>query len=400
MLKDIQPAPADAIMGLTADFREDTNPNKINLGVGVYQDSSGKTPLLESVVEAEQIILQNEKSKAYLPIPGSPEYGRSVRTLLFGREDSRVDSGVAVTSHTPGGTGALRVGADLLRRFYPESKVWLSEPTWANHKGIFPSAGFDLESYPYYDPETHGLDFEAMRAQLEKVPADDIVLLHACCHNPSGVDISDEQWNVVAEIARDRGWVPFLDFAYQGFRRGLDQDAAGLRILADAGVECLVASSFSKNFSLYNDRVGALTLLLDERQKAEAAFSHLKKVIRTNYSNPPAHGGLIVNTILNDARLREMWAGEVENMRQRITRMRRLFVEKMREYCPEHDFSFIEQQGGMFSFSGLTSKQVEYLRKERSIYIVGSGRINTAGILESNIDYLCESIKQALDQFE
>lgn len=398
MLEHIEPAPADAILGLTAAFKEDPNPKKINLGVGVYQDSTGKTPLLESVVEAEQKILETEKTKSYLPIPGAPEYGRGVRALLFGEGNPLVDSGEAVTAHTPGGTGALRVGADFLHKFYPDANVWLSDPTWANHKGIFPSGGFKLASYPYYDSVRHGLDFEAMKNQLEKVPAGDIVVLHACCHNPTGVDLTEEQWKEVAQIANEMGWIPFLDFAYQGFRRGLEEDTAGLRILLEAGDECLVASSFSKNFSLYHERAGALTLVLADKQKADAAFSHLKKTIRTNYSNPPAHGGLIVNTILSDERLKSKWISEVAQMRERIADMRALFVEKMREYCPTEDFSFIEKQGGMFSFSGLTASQVEYLRQERSIYIVGSGRINMAGILEENVDYLCESIKMALEQ--
>lgn len=398
MLEKIQPAPADAILGLTSAYKEDPNPKKINLGVGVYQDDTGKTPLLESVIQAEQKILKSEQSKSYLPIPGDPAYGRGVRGLLFGETDPLLDSGQAATCHTPGGTGALRVGADFLHKFYPEAKVWLSKPTWANHKGIFPSAGFDLESYPYYNPQSHGLDFEAMRDCLETIPANEIVVLHACCHNPTGVDLTGEQWSEVAEIANQKGWIPFLDFAYQGFRDGIREDAGGLKRLLEADIECMVASSFSKNFSLYYERVGALTLILDTADKAQSAFSHLKKTIRTNYSNPPAHGGLIVNTILSDDELRAKWEAEVAQMRGRIARMRKLFVERMRKYCPDEDFGFIEQQGGMFSFSGLTADQVEYLRKERSIYIVGSGRINTAGILEDNLDYLCESIKMALEK--
>lgn len=396
MLENVQPAPPDAILGLTDAYKTDSNPKKINLGVGVYQDSDGRTPLLNSVLKAEQRILKTEKSKSYLPIPGAPEYGRLVRELLFGEDAPQIDSGAAVTCQTPGGTGALRVGADFLGKFYPDAQVWLSDPTWANHKGIFSSVGFELKSYPYYDANTHDLDFDGMRTAIERVPAGDIVLLHVCCHNPSGVDIDSDHWRAVAQIAHERGWIPFLDFAYQGFGSGLDQDAAGLRILAEAGVEFVVASSFSKNFSLYYERAGALTLVLSDAEKGAAAFSHLKKTVRTNYSNPPAHGGLIVSSILGDEQLKSEWESEVAEMRSRLTNMRKLFVEKMGEYCPDRDFSFIARQYGMFSFSGLTPKQVAWLRSERSIYIVGSGRINTAGINAANVDYLCESIKSAI----
>jgi len=397
MLENIQPAPPDAILGLTEAFKEDDNPRKINLGVGVYQDSDGRTPLLKSVARAEERLLEIEESKSYLPIPGAPQYGRAVRELLFGKDAPQIDSGSAVTCHAPGGTGALRVGADFLRKFHPDSKVWLSAPTWANHKGIFPAAGFELAPYPYYDPETHGLDFEAMKTALESVPANDIVLLHACCHNPTGVDLDQQQWDELVEIAKRRGWIPFLDFAYQGFGVGLEEDASSLRKLVSQGLEFIIASSFSKNFSLYYERAGALTVVLKNGERAAAAFSHLKKTVRTNYSNPPAHGGLIVATILSDPELKSLWESEVAAMRERLAGMRKLFVEKMRHYCPELDFSFIEKQHGMFSFSGLTPDQVAWLRDERSIYIVGSGRINTAGIREGNIDYLCESIKAAME---
>ncbi len=398
MFEDIQPAPADAILGLTEAFRADSNPKKVNLGVGVYQDSDGKTPILTTVMKAEQRLLADEQTKSYLPISGSPEYGQLVRGLLFGTDDPDVNSGAAITCHTPGGTGALRVGADFLRKFYPNSTVWLSDPTWANHSGIFPAAGFALNNYPYYNPETHGLNFKAMTAQLMKIPAKDIVLLHACCHNPTGVDIPDDAWREIAEIANERGWIPFLDFAYQGFRQGINEDAVALKILSAAGVEYLVASSFSKNFGLYRERTGALTLVLTDRDKAEAAFSHLKKSVRTNYSNPPAHGALIVSAILSDPALRSEWEAEVGVMRNRIADMRRLFVEKMRQCCPDQNFDFIEKQNGMFSFSGLSPAQVKYLRDKKSIYIVGSGRINTAGIRENNINYLCESLKQAIEK--
>lgn len=396
MLANIQPAPPDAILGLTEAFKADRNPSKVNLGVGVYKDAAGNTPVLESVRAAERILLEIEKTKSYLPISGSPGYGRSVRGLVFGESSALIDNGRAVTCQAPGGTGALKVGADFLRKMYADSRVWLSSPTWANHRGIFCNAGFPVSEYSYYEEGMHGLDFVAMCADLQAVPADDIVVLHACCHNPTGADLDASQWMIVADIARERGWIPFLDFAYQGFGSGLDEDACGVRILAEAGVEFLVASSFSKNFSIYYERAGALTLVLDAAAKASAAFSHIEQAARTNYSNPPAHGALIVETILNDPSLRLVWEDEVTEMRRRLAKVRTMFVERMHQLCPDRDFSFIEKQWGMFSYSGLTRDQVAFLRKERSIYIVDSGRISTAGIIDDNIDYLCESIRDAL----
>ncbi len=396
MLANIQPAPPDAILGLTEAFRADRNPRKVNLGVGVYKDAAGHTPVLESVRAAERILLEIEKTKSYLPISGSPGYGMSVRGLLFGEDSAMVGDGRAVTCQAPGGTGALKVGADFLKKMYPDSKVWLSTPTWANHSGIFSNAGFEVDNYAYYDDRLHRLGFDAMCSDLNSVPADDIVVLHSCCHNPTGADLDAAQWQVVSEIAAEKGWVPFLDFAYQGFGAGISEDARAVRMLAKAGLEFLVASSFSKNFSIYYERAGALTIVADDSAKATAAFSHIELTARTNYSNPPAHGALIVETILNDPSLRRLWESEVAEMRKRLAKMRALFVERMHQYCPDRDFSFIEKQWGMFSYSGLTREQVAFLRNERSIYVVDSGRISTAGIIDENIDYLCESIRDAL----
>jgi aspartate/tyrosine/aromatic aminotransferase len=396
VLESITAAPPDAILGLTEAFKSDKNPKKVNLGVGIYKDETGVTPVLESVKKAEEKLLTAEDTKSYLPIPGMPEYGREVRALVFGEGHELVESGRAVTAHTPGGTGGLKVGADFLKQFLPDSKVWLSRPTWANHKGIFQNAGFEIAEYPYYDATKKGIEFYTMHEALNDIPANDIVLLHACCHNPTGIDLGPEEWTEVANVAKARGWIPFVDFAYQGFSEGLNEDRQGLLTVANAVEEMLVASSFSKNFGLYRERTGALTLVGKNADQAAAGFSHMKKRIRTNYSNPPAHGGLIVLTVLQDKKLRSIWEKEVDKMRERITSARGSLVEGLKKRNVPVDFSFMENQRGMFSFSGLSESQVEFLRDKKSIYIVKSGRINVAGITPDNIDYLCDSIAEAL----
>lgn len=397
IFNELTAAPPDAIMGLTEAYRKDTNPDKINLGVGVYQDDTGVTPVLNSVKAAEEWILTAEKTKSYLSISGAPEYKAHVQGLLFGVDHPVISDGRARTAHTPGGTGGLRVGAEFLKRIRPDATVWMSNPTWANHAGIFAAAGFEIQTYPYYDPTTKGLDYEAMREALKKVPADDIVLLHVCCHNPTGVDLSDEQWKDVGMIASAQGWIPFLDFAYQGLGDDLERDRMGLLRLADEVPELLVASSFSKNFGLYRERTGALTLVASDTQAVSAAFSHIEKTIRVAYSNPPAHGGLIVTTILDDAALRAQWETEVAGIRDRINSVRAALVTELNARGVERDFSFIHQQKGMFSFSGLSDTQVAFLREQKAIYIVKGGRINVAGITSSNIGYLCDAIAEALN---
>ncbi|NLF31990.1 MAG: aspartate/tyrosine/aromatic aminotransferase, partial [Planctomycetes bacterium] len=314
----------------------------------------------------------------------------------FGPGHAVLEAGRAATAQTPGGTGALRVAGDLIRRTGPDATVWLSNPTWANHAGVFEASGLKTASYPYYDKASKGLDFGAMTAALATVPAGDVVLLHACCHNPSGMDPTPRQWAALAEVAVKAGWTPLFDFAYQGFGDGLDEDAVGVRAFADAGLSLLVASSFSKNFGLYNERVGALTLVARSADDARAAMSHAKKCIRANYSNPPAHGGKIVVTILGDPKLRAMWEAEVTAMRNRINGMRRLFVQTLADVGVKRDFSFITGQKGMFSFSGLTVEQVHKLRSDWAIYIVDSGRINVAGMTTANMPRLCEAIKAVL----
>jgi aspartate aminotransferase/aromatic-amino-acid transaminase len=350
------------------------------------------------VKRAEEQLLQLEQSKSYLPIVGDSSYASGVQELLFAGVEEVLEKGLAVTAHAPGGTGALRVGAELVKRFRPQAKVWLSSPTWANHKGVFATAGFSLGDYSYYDAVTKELDFPAMQESLGKIPAGDIVLLHACCHNPSGVDPNKDQWHEVARLAAQQGWIPFLDFAYQGFAESVEADRLAIEEFARAGVEFLVASSFSKNFGLYNERAGALTLVCKNKTEAEVAMSHLKTTIRVLYSNPPAHGGLVVAAILKNPELRSLWMRELGEMRERIIAMRAALVDGLKARGVAEDFSYIKRQNGMFSFSGLSDAAVGWLRDKRSIYVVGGGRINVAGLTGTNIDYVCDSITQALKQ--
>lgn len=396
MFNDLQMAPPDPILGLTEAFKLEPNPNKINLSTGVYKDEDNNTPILKCVHAAEQRLLDTEKTKSYLPIPGLAEYGAAVRVLLFGADHEIVTGKRAVTAQTPGGTGALRVAADFIAKHYPDASVWLSDPTWANHNAIFSAAGITVKTYPYYDHATKGLNFEGMAGALKQVPAGDVVLLHGCCHNPSGMDPDAAQWQELAKIADAQGFLPLFDFAYQGFGKGLSEDAVGLRTFATPGRELLVCSSFSKNFGLYNERVGALTLVATDKDAAEVAFSNLKVSIRSNYSNPPMHGAAIVTTVLNDPELRKQWEEELAAMRDRINGMRHLLADTLKAKGVDRDFSFMTEQSGMFSFSGLTKDQVERLRAEHAIYIVGSGRINVAGITPSNVGPLCEAIASVL----
>ncbi len=396
MWKGVQAAPADSIFGLTEAFKKDPNPRKVNLGVGVYQDDEGNTPILECVKKAERMLLDRECTKSYLPISGDPLYGACVQRLLFGGDGEAMVSKRAVTAHAPGGTGALRVGAQLLQKFRPQAKVWVSSPTWANHVGIFADSGFELRDYAYYNAETHGLDSEAMFRCLEEIPPGDIVLLHACCHNPSGVDPDEEQWRRLADIARKKQWLPFLDFAYQGFGEGVEKDRVAVEMLAAAGIDFVVASSFSKNFGLYNERTGAITIVAPSAAEAGVAMSHLKKTVRSLYSNPPAHGGLTVAAILDSQELRGIWLEELNDMSERIVDMRKALVDGLAARGAAGDFSYITQQRGMFSFSGLDDETVAWLRNNKGIYVVGGGRINLAGLTTKNVDYVCDAISEAL----
>lgn len=392
MFERIEPAPSDPILGLTEAFKADPNPKKINLSVGVYQDGSGKTPILESVRQAGKLVLERQKTMSYLPIPGSPAYAAAVQRLMFGEGHEVEASGRAATSHTPGGTGALRVAADLIHQQMPKATVWMTQPTWPNHPQIFAAAGVPTKTFPYFDAKTNALAFEAALDAIKMIPAGDVVLLHGCCHNPTGIDPTPEQWKKLADAVYGAGLLPLLDFAYQGFADGIAEDAAGLNAFARPGAELIVCSSFSKNFGLYCERVGALTVVATEKTGAETVQSQVKTCIRANYSNPPAHGAELVTTVLGEPALRKQWEGEVAQMRDRINGMRQLLVTTLQAKGVPGDYSFITRQRGMFSFSGLTPEHVKALKEKYAIYIVGSGRINVAGITNDNVGPLCEAI--------
>lgn len=396
MFEKLEMAPPDSILGLTEAFKKDPNPNKINLGVGVYKDAQDRTPVLDCVKKAEEHLLANEKTKDYLPISGAPEYGALVQKMVLGAKHEILASGRSRTAHTPGGTGALRVAGDFLKHTFTHKTVWVSDPTWANHPSIFQAAGLEVKTYPYYDAANTCLAFDKMIEALKSIPEGDVVLLHACCHNPSGMDPDAGQWKAIAEVVRSRGLFPLFDFAYQGFGDGIEEDAAGLRAFLWEDCEMLISSSFSKNFGLYNERTGALTVVGASSDAAERAFSHIKTRIRANYSNPPCHGGAIISEILGDPELRALWKKEVEAMCARIHAMRQLFVETLKKKGVQRDFSFLTRQKGMFSFSGLTKDQVDVLRTKYAIYIVGNGRINVAGMTESNMDALCTAIAEVI----
>lgn len=396
MFEKFTPAPPDAILGLTEGFRKDTNPNKINLGVGVYKDATGNTPIPASVKEAEDRLLHSEKSKTYLPIDGLPAFNLATQNLLFGADHAILRDKRAVTAQAPGGTGALRVAADTIAKLMPGAAIWISTPTWPNHPSVFQASGLEVKSYPYFDPKSNALDFDAMMATLRQIPEGDVLLIHGACHNPTGVDLSPAQWQAVAEVVVERKILPLIDFAYQGFADGLEEDAVGLRTIANSGIDFLVANSYSKNFGLYSERTGALTAVAQNEEAAQTFLSHIKQAIRANFSNPPSHGGAIVATVLNDPQLRAQWEREVGEMRDRINGLRHLFVETLNEKGVERDFSFITRQRGMFSFSGLTPDQVKALRDDYAIYIVGSGRISVAGMSESSMDYLCAAIADVI----
>lgn len=392
----IELAPPDPIIGLTEAFNNDANPKKVNLGAGVYQDGEGRVPILQVVREAQERLLEKEETKNYMPIDGIPAFNQQVQALLLGADSGVLAGARAVTAQALGGTGALKVGADFLKRFFSASQVWISDPSWENHRQLFEAAGFTVNNYPYYDPETRGLGFTSMLDTLKGLPARSVVVLHACCHNPTGVDPSREEWTRLVDLFQTTGLIPFFDLAYQGFSEGIEADACAVRAFAEAGVPCLVAQSFSKSFALYRERVGALTVVTASEEEAKRVRSQIKRLIRTNYSSPASHGAQLVASVLADADLRARWEGELAEMRQRIRRMRELFVRRMREKGVEQDFSFIERQSGMFSYSGLSRETVDRLRGEYGIYIVGSGRVCVAALNEKNLDYVCEAIAEAL----
>jgi len=392
MFSAVEMAPRDPILGLTEAFNADPRASKVNLGVGIYYDDNGRIPLLEAVRRAERARVDAAPARGYLPIEGFGAYNQAVQQLLFGADSPLLAAGRVATFEALGGTGALRVGADFLRRLYPEAGVWISDPSWENHRALFEAAGFGVQAYPYYDPATHGLRFDAMLEALRALPAHSIVVLHACCHNPTGVDLNATQWDAVVSIVRERGLVAFLDMAYQGFAEGIDPDAMAVRKFADSGLAFFVSSSFSKSFSLYGERVGALSIVTADRDEAARVTSQVKRVIRTNYSNPPTHGAAIVASVLATPELRELWERELAGMRDRIRAMRTGLVQRLRENGVNQDFSFVERQRGMFSYSGLNPKQVERLRDECGIYAVGTGRICLAAMNSRNIDAVAKAI--------
>lgn len=395
MFEHLSAAPPDPILGITDAFNRDPNPEKINLSVGVYQDASGKTPVLQSVKRAEQKLLETEKSKNYLGIDGLASYRDHVRQLLFGNE---IPAERVAILQTPGGTGGVRLAAEFLAHASPHSKVWYSNPTWANHGAIFQAAKLETDVYPYLNGSRTGLDFDALIETLSnQARRGDAVLLHACCHNPTGIDPNAEQWSVLASLMQQKGLLPIVDFAYQGFGRGLDADREGLKALLAACPEMLVASSFSKNFGLYSERVGAMALVGGSPESASVGMTQLKRIVRTLYSNPPRHGASIVSEILGDEGLSRLWKEELDEMRRRIAEMRQQFVATMGTLRPDYSFSFLLDQLGMFSYSGLTPLQVDRLKKEFSLYIVGTGRINVAGLTPGNLGKVCDAINAVLD---
>jgi aromatic-amino-acid transaminase len=384
-------APSDPILGVTEAFVADHNPRKVNLGVGVYTDDAGKIPLLECVRHAESERLKSVPHRGYLPIDGLGAYDKAVQELVFGSRKENI-----VTVQALGGTGGLRIGADLLKRINPDAAVWISDPSWENHRQLFEAAGFTVNNYPYYDSTTHGLDFPAMRAALEGLAAGSIVVLHACCHNPTGVDLTQEQWQAVLEIVRSRGLVPFLDLAYQGFAESLEADGYAARLFAEAMSPVFLSSSFSKSFSLYGERVGALSVVTASAEEAVRVLSQVKRVVRANYSNPPTHGSQVVATVLGTPNLRSLWDRELGVMRERMKAMRKLLVEKIKARVPTADFGFVLRQRGMFSYSGLTTEQVRRLRDEYSIYTIDTGRICIAALTTGNVDYVADAIAKVI----
>ncbi|MEH6577318.1 MAG: amino acid aminotransferase [Amphritea sp.] len=396
MFEGLKALPQDPILGLMLKFQQDENPDKLDLGVGVYKDEQGDTPIMQAVHQAEQQLLVSETTKSYIAPAGSPLFNQRSRELVFGAQHSVLQDKRVVSAQTPGGCGALRMGAEFLRGCSEESAVWVSTPTWANHIPLLSGAGLTIKEYPYYDYANKSIQFEAMLATLESAAQGDFVLLHGCCHNPSGADLNRDQWLVVAELLERKGLIPFVDIAYQGLGSGLDEDAFGVRMLAERLPEMLVATSCSKNFGLYRERTGTLFIVGATPEQTANAGSQLFTKIRSHYSMPPSHGAAIVETILGDAQLNQMWQDELAGMRQRIQGLRESLVRNLAGTDIDRDFSFIEQQFGMFSFLGITPQQVELLRTRYSIYIVDSGRMNVAGLNDQRMDYFVAALADVL----
>ncbi|CAN5737664.1 aspartate/tyrosine/aromatic aminotransferase [soil metagenome] len=396
MFTAVEMAPRDPILGLNEQYAADTNPAKVNLGVGVYFDDNGKLPLLKCVQTAEQNMMKSPTARGYLPIDGIVAYDNAVKSLVFGADSEPLKSGRVATVQGLGGTGGLKVGADFLKKLSPNAKVLISDPSWENHRALFTQAGFVVETYPYYDAATRSINFEGMLGALNASPAGTIVVLHACCHNPTGYDITAAQWDQVVDVVKAKNLTAFLDMAYQGFAHGIEEDGAAIGKFVEAGLTFFVSTSFSKSFSLYGERVGALSVLCKDKDEASRVLSQLKIMVRTNYSNPPIHGGAVVAAVLNDPELRAMWEGELAEMRVRIKAMRQKLVDGLKAAGVKEDMSFITKQIGMFSYSGLNKDQMVRLRSEFGIYGTDTGRMCVAALNSKNIDYVCASIAKVI----
>jgi len=392
----VEMAPRDPILGLNEAFNADPRATKVNLGVGVYYNEEGRIPLLRAVAEAEKARIEAHAPRGYLPIEGIAAYDSAVQKLLLGADSELVAAGRVITTQAVGGTGALKTGADFLKRLLPDTVVAISDPSWENHRALFESAGFPVQNYRYYDAASHGVNRAGMLEDLKNLPARSVVVLHACCHNPTGVDLSLDDWKAVLEVLREREHVPFLDIAYQGFGDGIEQDAFAVRLFAQAGIPFFVSSSFSKSFSLYGERVGALSIITGSQEEAGRVLSQAKRVIRTNYSNPPTHGATVVASVLNSPELRALWEEELAGMRERIRGMRMAMVEQLAALNCKRDFGFVAQQRGMFSYSGLTAEQVERLKTEFGIYAVSTGRICVAALNQRNLPAVTQAIAAVL----
>lgn len=396
MFQSIQPLPPDPILGLSAAYRADTNPKKVDLGVGVYKDAAGNTPVMRAVKKAEEKLLNTQASKAYVGPTGFADYNAAVARMLFGDDLLAKLGGRRITVQSPGGCGGLRLSAEFIQKANPGAKVWVSDPTWANHVPLLGSSGLNIELYPYYDYEKHDVRFDEMLACLQKVTSNEVVLLHGCCHNPSGADLNREQWQAIRDVALKQGFTVFIDLAYQGLGDGLEEDVYGVRLLAESLPELIVVSSCSKNFGLYRERTGAATVVCENDTQASAANTLLAASARANYSMPPDHGAAIVEMVMNTPALHDDWEMELKEMRDRINGLRSLLVSRLRDAGVDQDFSFIEREKGMFSFLGVSKEQVQSLINDYSIYLVNSSRINVASINDDNIDYLTSSIAAVL----
>jgi aromatic-amino-acid transaminase len=392
----VEMAPRDPILGLNEAFNADTRTTKVNLGVGVYCNEEGRIPLLRAVAQAEQARIAAHAPRGYLPIEGIAAYDQAVQKLIFGADSALLAEGRVVTTQALGGTGALKVGADFIKRLLPDAVVAISDPSWENHRALFESAGFPVQNYRYYDASTHGVNRAGLLEDLKALPARSVVVLHACCHNPTGVDLGTDDWLNILEVLKERDHVPFLDIAYQGFGDGIEEDAAAVRLFAKSGLTFFVSSSFSKSFSLYGERVGALSIVTESKEQAAKVLSQVKRVIRTNYSNPPTHGATVVASVLNSPELRALWEEELGEMRVRIRDMRIAMVEQLAALGAKRDFSFVAQQRGMFSYSGLTAEQVERLKNEFGIYAVSTGRICVAALNTRNLGAVTHAIANVL----